>query len=395
MAGDSLLVIRTLGSFTVERDGVNLTLNNRLAKKPWLLLKYLIAARGRIVSKDKLTDFFGSEDYYGNPGQQINNLVYRLRQLIGETSTDDITTSSILCVNSGYKWNNTGYNLLDLDRIDDLYSSLQKKELTDDRCIELSSEIMDHYKYDFLPEHEADDWTQQTRVHYRNIFRKAVAEKIACLNLSSRYEDIVDTCKAALDVDYYDVSIHVEYLKALLQMDNIRGALTHYEEATSRLYTNAGISPSPVMVSIYKTIKQSKSTSQFSFSEISRNLTDKMKTAGALVCDTKTFSFIYNLEKNRDTRFEQSVYLALFSFLHKDGAIVNEGLLNAEMDKLEEILVNSLRGTDVISRLSSSQFLILLYRTNTDHMDLICKRVEDRYTAGESGLSIIKSFRRI
>ncbi|MDD4717080.1 MAG: BTAD domain-containing putative transcriptional regulator [Eubacteriales bacterium] len=395
MEADKTLVINTLGSFTVVRDGVNLTLKHRMARKPWMLLKYLIAARGRLISKEKLADFFGSDEYYGNPSQQINNLVYRLRQMIGETSSEDILTSSLICENGGYRWNRTGFNSLDLDMIDDMFNMMQRSDLSDDKCIEISGCIMNIYQYDFLPENESDEWTHTTRLHYRNLYNKTVIERIACLSLQADYQEIIETCKSALDVDYFNVPIHVEYLKALLQMDNVRAALSHYEEATSRLYTNAGISPSPVMMSIYKTIKQNKSTSQFSFNEINKNLLETMKTAGALVCDTKTFSFIYNLEKNRDIRFDQSVYLVLLSFIHKDGTIANEGLLNMEMDKLEEILVNTLRGTDLISKWSTSQYLILLYRTKSEHIDNIFKRVEERYTSNESGLSIIKSFRRI
>ncbi len=101
------------------------------------------------------------------------------------------------------------------------------------------------------------------------------------------------------------------------------------------------------------------------------------------------------MEKNRESRFDQSAYIVLISFMHKDGTIANEAVLNSEMDKLEEILVYTLRGTDVLSRWSQSQYLVLLYRTQSEHIDSIFRRVEEKYMSDESGLNIIKAFRRI
>jgi DNA-binding SARP family transcriptional activator len=391
-----VLRISTLSSFCVTRGDEDLTLQNRLAKKPWLVLKYLIANRGRIVSKERLAEIVEPEEYDGDTDRLINNLIYRLRKILGEKSGDDEGNScSVLFENGGYKWNKTGYNALDLDIVDDHYSKLWSRNHTEEEHIGFCDRIIDLYDYDFLPENEKDQWTQSTRTHYHNIFIRTVMEKISYLSFNSEYPAILSLCEKVFDIDYYNVDIHVEYLKAHIQMGNMRAALSHYEESTEKLYTQAGISPSPVMVGLYKTIKQNNGVALFSFSDIHKHMVENMQHEGALVCDPMTFSFIYNLEKNRDSRFDQSVYIVLLSFIHREGVISDENMLKKEMKGLEQILVKSLRGTDLISRWSTSQFLLLLYRMPSEHMDTVLKRIENSYSAQDNELSLIKSYKRI
>lgn len=389
------LKIQTLSSFSVTRGDEDLTQKNRLSKKPWLLLKFLISNRGRISSKERLTQILGSDEYYGDPDSLITNLVYRLRKILEERSDDNNFASSILFENNGYRWNKTKCNLLDLDIIDDLYIKISSRNYSEKERMKFCDEIISLYKFDYLPENDQDDWASRTRMHYRNIFIKTVMEKINYLSFNSQYEDIISICENTFVIDYYNVDIHVEYLKALLQMNNIRSALTHYEEATQKLYIQAGISPSPAMMGIYKTIKQNQHMPVSSFSDINITLVQQMQTAGALVCDSNTFRFIYNLEKNKEIRHDESVYLLLLSFVHKDGTITDENLLKKEMKKLEEALKKTLRNTDVISKWSRSQYLLLLYRMESENMDIVLKRIDQGYSFSDCTFNIITSFKRI
>ncbi len=410
--GDDRLIINTFGPFSVVKGNVNLTNKYRRSKKPWLLLKYLIAHKDRLTSTDILAETICPEQEPDNPGQLIHNLVYRLRKMLEEDLSVDNRSSAVIFENGGYRWNSTDSNLLDTEQFEDLYKkAIFQSTVSSDEAILYFKKALELYKADFLAENVSEEWTQSSRAYYHNIFLKAVHSVINLLNLVGNYDEIIEICKSSFLIDYYDTDLHVEYLKALLEKDYTRQALTHYEEATGKLYLQAGIAPSSEMTAIYKSIKKGKRNTQFRMIDIQNELINKSTGKGALLCDIDVFSHIYNLEKKRVERQSymysksddktadnrQSIFLMLLSVVYDETDPKYQEVLDREMKRITEVLVKTLRSSDVISKWSAGQFVLLLCGLQAEHTELVYKRIVDTYNQEypKSGIKLLRSIGKL
>jgi len=392
------LEVYSLGAFLVKRGEENLSHKYRFSKKPWMLFKYLISNRDRVINKDVIADIIGLENYYSDPDKLIHNLVYRLRQMLGEDPSDNNLHSAIIFENGGYKWNGNENNWLDTDEFD----ALCKRARTEfcnkpEEALHLCDKAIALYKDDFLCENICDEFTYTARSYYHNLYLKIVHNKINYLSLIRAYGEIIDLCKNALRIDYFDMELHVEYIKALLEKGDTPQALNHYEEATAKLYTQEGITLPSEMTAIYKSIKQGKRNTQYSLSGIQEELLDKMKDKGALLCDIETFNFIHSLEKMRAKRFNQMTCIVLLSVIQNENIFKSDDPLEGEMDKIRKILLETLRSTDVVTKWSENQFLLLLIGMPVDHIEIVFKRIADAYIGmgPSSDFKIIRSINQI
>ena len=392
------LEVFTLGAFLVRRGEENLSHKYRFSKKPWRLLKYLVSNRDRVVNKDTIADIIGLEDYYSDPDKLIHNLVYRLRQMLGEDPAGSNLESAVVFENGGYKWNGNDANWLDADEFDtlcrkakaDCYTKPKEAMLVFERALAL-------YKDDFLCEDRLDEFTYSARSYYHNLYLKMVHSQITHLSLTRAYDEIIETCKNALRIDYFDLELHVEYIKALLEKGDTRQALSHYEEATEKLYTQEGMTLPGEMTAIYKSIKQGKRNTQYSLSGIQDELQEKIRDKGALLCDIDAFNFIHNLEKKRVKRFNQISCIVLLSVIQSDSPTKSDESFKEEMDKILKIVLESLRGTDVVTKWSDTQFLLILSGMPVESIEIVFKRIITAYyNAGSSSdIKIVKSINQI
>ncbi|MCB7430405.1 hypothetical protein LI224_18945, partial [Erysipelatoclostridium ramosum] len=63
------------------------------------------------------------------------------------------------------------------------------------------------------------------------------------------------------------------------------------------------------------------------------------------------------------------------------GSSSNLSLLNKEMEKMEQVLMSSLRNGDVVSKYSGNQYIMLLYGCNAENIQIIVDRLIGRYEA--------------
>ena len=92
-----------------------------------------------------------------------------------------------------------------------------------------------------------------------------------------------------------------------------------------------------------------------SFSVIQAGLREKPHAPGVFFCGYETFRDIYELEIRREKRAGRPVLLVLLA-LHPAEETETE-TLRAEMDRLKNVLLASLRRGDVVAQYDTSGFL--------------------------------------
>lgn len=396
------LEIVTLDSFSVKKDGVNLTVKYKRSKKLWQLFQCLLSSHGKIVGVDCLTESIGLDDEIYNPKQVLQNLVYRLRKIMDEPGIDQ-EESVVVYKQDGYCCNIKNH-FFDAQVFEDLCNRGFKGG---DDAMECFEKALALYKNKYLEENSENQQIQNARSHYHDLYLRANHALIQLYRRQGRYEDIINTTKAALLIDYYDGNIHKEYLNALIETDQTRKALSHYEEATKKLYTQAGITPTAEMNAIYRSLKNRRKESVDTLSDILKELATNFDSQGACLCDLETFIFIYNTVRKRNERFLKTVTKETTDFRNRYGMVYIMSLtvipadipgkrsepINIIMRHMAEVLLNSLRRTDVTCQWSKNQFLLLLFDLEMEHTDLIFNRVKEEYERAypESPTVLLKS----
>ena len=110
-------------------------------------------------------------------------------------------------------------------------------------------------------------------------------------------------------------------------------------------------------------------------------LDDPMKKA--FRCEYGVFREIYHLDMRRCERHGYAEYVVLFTLTQRKFACSssNLSLLNKEMEKMEQVLMSSLRNGDVVSKYSGNQYIMLLYGCNAENIQIIVDRLIGRYEA--------------
>ena len=92
---------------------------------------------------------------------------------------------------------------------------------------------------------------------------------------------------------------------------------------------------------------------------IQRSL-DEESAKGAFYCEYPVFRDLFQLERRAIERTGDSIYLCMLTVTGLNGQVPKTPILNKAMDHLEESIRSSLRCSDVFTRYSISQYLILL-----------------------------------
>ena len=100
---------------------------------------------------------------------------------------------------------------------------------------------------------------------------------------------------------------------------------------------------------------------------------------GAFRIDYSEFSHIYDFMSRFSERSSQETQLLLFTLFSSDGSEVKLERMEIAMQCMEQAICKSLRGVDVGTRYSSSQFLVVLMGTEKQNIRVATDRIIQNY----------------
>ena len=104
---------------------------------------------------------------------------------------------------------------------------------------------------------------------------------------------------------------------------------------------------------------------------------DSEAEKGAFLCDFEIFKHFYRLELRSAERAGQSVFLCLFTMSSTKETTGIGAMMNA-MEKLQDVIICSLRRGDVVARFSPLQFILML-PTSYENGEKIIERIIMRF----------------
>ncbi|MGI5967984.1 AfsR/SARP family transcriptional regulator [Anaerotruncus rubiinfantis] len=371
---DNTIYISMLGGFklTVQDKVLSDTLNR--THQLWNLLEYLIAFRNKTVSQDELIEALWPNDGSENPANALKNLIYRIRNLF--TNHEIPFAKEIIIFHRGsYRWNNQLPCVVDIEEFEKTFRIASDVEQPSEFRIEQYRKALDLYKGDFLPGSNYEEWVVPLTGYYRSIYFKCVYEAIRLLIKQEKFDDIRIICEQAIVIDPFEEGAHKHLIHALVKQNKQSEALAHYNYVTDLFYRELGVRPSDAMRNLYREIVKSVNNVETDLGIIKEDLSERNAVKGAFYCDYEVFKNMYRLEARTATRTGQSVFIGLITVTNSKDEVPDPQTLSRIMDQLLETLRTSLRRGDVISRFSSTQYVLMLPTLTYENGEMVISRI--------------------
>ncbi len=362
--------IRTLGEFSLEYQGNQISDAGNRTKKVWSLLAYLLCSRDRILSQKMLIDMLWGDDSLSNPENALRITLHRLRSTLDQL-WPGAGRELVLYKDGGYGWNRSIPIAVDSDLFESLaMAESSNAEMRLGQCLE----ALALYRGEFLPRHNGELWAIPIATHFQNRFLQVSMEAGQLLLEQRRYNEAADCCRKAAAAEPYHEGIHQLLMQILGTKGDSKGAAKVYDALSKRLFDDFGIRPSQETRAIYRAAAHSVEDRALPMDEVLEQLQEP-PAPGALVCDYDYFKVLCFAESRSMERSGNATHVALLSVLDADGDPLPKRGLDRSMGQLEQVLRSNLRRGDTISRCSVSQFIIMLPKANYENSCMVCRRI--------------------
>ena len=140
--------------------------------------------------------------------------------------------------------------------------------------------------------------------------------------------------------------------------------------------------------SLVRTPEQSKNDLE----AVLQLLKQRDEHSGAFQIEYGEFAHIYDFMSRFSERSKQETQLLLFTLFSSDGSEIALERMEFAMQCMEQSICKSLRGVDVGTRYSSSQFLVVLMGTEKDNIRIVTDRIIQNYFKLYGGKDITLTF---
>ena len=388
---EQVVYVNMLGEFAIRVGDKIISDQANHSKKMWNILEYLIAFRKKEISQNDLIELLWEDEGSSNPNGALKTLMHRVRNLLKTLEVDDM--NFIVQSRRTYAWNNALPCIVDTDEFEKFYKEGLAITSDDDLRLAKFRKAISIYKGDFLPKTSHETWVVPLTAYYHTMYLKLVKDTIDLLAKKQEFEDIANICWQAITIDQFDEDLHYQLIYALYRSNNQHAALKQYSTTTDLFFEKFGITPSEKLQALYKEIVKTSKDIETDLNTIKDNLREQQQKSGAFYCEYEFFKDIYRLEARSAERTGNSIYLCLMTITTPSGNQPPLSNLNKAMDKLKACIFNSHRSSDIFSRYSVSQYILMLPTTSYESGERVLKRIAGEFQKSNNNDRIILQYK--
>lgn len=371
-----IIYIKTLGGFSIRVGDKDITDNSNQSKKPWCLLEYMVVFRNRDLSPSELINIIWADDAGSNPGGALKTLMFRSRKLLEPLG---IPTQKLLVQKKGsYTWTQEYSTVIDIDQFELICTKVLNKRDAEEGTLPLCLEGLEMYKGDFLPKSEYESWVIPISTYYHSLFQKLVNRTVEILLEKKDYALITSICQKAVGIEPFDEEFHYNLVYSLYKDGHAVQAVEEYQRTLDLFYNEFSISPSDRFKELYKIIRSREQGMGTSLDMFQRDLR-REAAEGAFCCEYPVFCDVYQLERRTMKRTRRSIYLCMLTLCFPKDSTPDSDVRMGAMEDLKQVIRISLRCSDIYTRYSSSQYLILLPIDDCCDGEIVLKRIVTKF----------------
>ncbi len=369
---------KMLGKFSLTVGGKRITCQKHRPTLVWLLLEILIYTRRSPLSvEDLIKVLWDHSSSSSDPMNALKNLVYRTRDMLQEAYGDE-GARFILFYGDTYCWNPTLEVHTDVDRFSRLCQSITDAKSSTEK-IQLSTEAMQLYSGAFLEGTEHSQWAVDTRHQLEDNYAQCIAARCEAMEQQNRTERLPEFCLDALEKAPMNIKLHRLTLFCYLKTERYSEALSHYNDTTSLFFQKEGTDVAPELRDLYRMITKNFRHAQMDISFVREELQETSRIKNAYFCDFEVFRNLYRVEARACLRSHDPATIILMTLAMADGSAPESGSVIREQNVLKSAIISSLRGGDIVTSYSDTQFLILLPQANIKDSEKAIKRIMTSY----------------
>lgn len=381
-----------LGNFAITANGKRITELSKKPSKVWRLIQYLVAHRNRAIAQEELLEIFCSDEARGNSGSVLRTMVYRARAVLDESGLE--CAHEIIHAKSGcYSWNNNIECTTDIEELEELTKKAAACSSEDEK-LPLLLQATSLYKGDFLQGSSGDMWAVPLTRYYRGLYTNAAHEALKMLIERERLAEAEELATKALAIDPFDEDFIICYLRILIAQKKNSEALDVYKKMEAMFYDELGVDFSEELHILYDEIAQAEAPDDAPLQEVvMRWLTDS-GDSHVYYCDSSDFKVLCQVEARSAARSGHTTYIVRFNTKH-DPAAESHGRRGGigVMKSLEQAISSCLRTSDIYTRYSPSQYMVMLrsltYEDCKMLINKILSKVDARYLPRITDTSIM------
>lgn len=367
--------LQMMGNYLIFIDEQRIENPVSKSRKGSALMAFLILHRGHQVHNQRLIRELWSGNATGNPENALKTLVSRVRAML-----NGMVPGLGKCIASdrgAYHWETVEGMKVDVLELMDIFDALGTEQ-SESRRKELYQRMMSLYVGDLYQTGDLSEDAAYAEQMHRQYLENVYAY-LELLNKREAYNDISAVCRTALEVDNFDERLHIELMRAMVNLNRVSEAMTQYKHATNITYRYLGAEPSENMKSFYQQLNRSRKSLKFNLDAIRNELRESSNERGAFVCDYTMFKEIYNLEMRNLERLGTTMFLGIIMIGDVEDGQMDYIRLDNIMAGLIEILRANLRKGDVVTHFAPTIVALLLPTVNFDTGSMVMERVRELF----------------
>lgn len=242
--------VQTLGAFRVYKDGKPITFSGKAQRRPFDLLKAIIAFGGREITEERLTSALWPRIDGDSAHRSFATTLHRLRKLLGDERTISLSNGKVT-LDGRHVWfdipafGQTAERItLALRRDRDNHEPAEMTELAD--------RLLQYYGGAFLDNESEEPWILPMRERMRHRFTRAISEIQRHWQRIGHHALAGEILERALEIEPVSEGLYRDLMSCHAAQNRIADAAETYRRCEKILRANFGTSPSAETTALHE-----------------------------------------------------------------------------------------------------------------------------------------------
>ncbi|MCI9542055.1 MAG: hypothetical protein HFG39_13640 [Lachnospiraceae bacterium] len=378
-----LIQIRMLGTCSITVQDYSLRATDSHSKKLWILFCYMALYRSREIHLTEYIDLLWDKQKSNNPSSALKTLMHRLRKLLEPLN---YPIPIILPHHGTYAFNQAIPCNIDVEEFTKQCKESDNWKETEEYELKMRQALI-LYQGEFIPDGRENNWVSSLNAQYHALYLHAIQAMLDQLICNERYAQAANLCWQALTYAPYEENLHYFLIYSLHLSGSQQAAIVQYNTSRDLFLSRLSKYPSKKFEELYKLITASRNNIETDIELIQESLTEH-NPKGTFFCEYEIFKELYRLETRIVKRTQSTIFLCLIT-------ITDASNQSYEMLYLKNAILNSLRGCDIFTRYSSSQYLLLIPAPNAELITQIINRIMEHYYSNKANGTIEYAVRQL
>lgn len=372
-----ILRVRFMSGFELTYGEQTVGIAKEMSSKARQLLAALLYFNQTGVPREKIiANLYQNEDT--DAANSFKALVFRLRRKLLQYG---FPAGEYIVVKDGlYRFGDAVEVQTDTDEFRAAIESAEAAESEADRAF-YYNKACEGYGGEFLPLSSEQPWVVFVNAELVDDYAHAARWLIRYYDRRREYDALCALSKRVSVYFPFEEEWYVARLNALIALGKYKQALDEYEAVTSMLFDEMGVYPSEQLMDCARAISNKVIFPLTSGSDVNDRLHDA-QSSGAYYCSYPGFADSYHVLKRIMDRDGIPSCLLLCTVTDaKHRPLEDRARVTPAIQALSLALGRTLRKSDMYTRYSSAQMLVMLWGTGPENVMLITDRLDELLAA--------------